>query len=77
VVLSERVAPNKWCYAFSACRNLRGKLSTKVSIHVTVEETLGMAVAKPDASACRVSRRGEVFAFDIISQLTITSTEPV
>jgi hypothetical protein len=38
----------------------------------------GMAVAKPDPPACRVSRRGEDFVFDITDQLTITTTtEPV
>jgi hypothetical protein len=40
-------------------------------IHETIR-AWGRAVAKPGAGACRVSRRGEDFAFDIIDQLTIT-----
>jgi hypothetical protein len=34
-------------------------------------------VAKPDAGACQVTRRGEDFVFDITDQLTITSGAPV
>jgi hypothetical protein len=45
-------------------------------VRVTIKGR-GRAVAKPDAGACQISRRGEVFVFDITSQLTITSSTPV
>jgi hypothetical protein len=41
-------------------------------IHVTIRAR-GRAVAKPGAGACRVSRRGEDFVFDITDQLSITA----
>jgi hypothetical protein len=40
-------------------------------IRVTIKGR-GRAVAKPNAGACQVSRRGEDFVFDVTNQLTIT-----
>jgi hypothetical protein len=34
-------------------------------------------MAKPGAGACRISRRGDDFVFDVTDQLTITSNAPV
>jgi hypothetical protein len=45
-------------------------------IHVTIKSR-GRAVAKPNVGACRITRRGEDFVFDITDQLTITSATPV
>jgi hypothetical protein len=40
-------------------------------IHVTVEETLGMAVAKPSAGACTVRRVGDAFVFNVLDHIGI------
>jgi hypothetical protein len=50
--------------------------SRRPHIHITIRGR-GRAVAKPNAGACQVSRRGEDFVFDITDQLTITSAMPV
>jgi hypothetical protein len=43
----------------------------RVSIHVTVEKTLGMAVAKPNATACLVRRVGDAFVFNVRDHIGI------
>jgi hypothetical protein len=43
----------------------------RVSIHVTVEKTLGTAVAKPNAGACAVRRVGDAFVFNVLDHIAI------
>jgi hypothetical protein len=42
-----------------------------VSIHVTVEKTLGTAAAKPNAGPCAVRRVGDAFVFNVLHHITI------
>jgi hypothetical protein len=46
-----------------------------VRIHVTVEKTLGMAVAKPSAGACPVRRVGDAFVFNVLDHIGIKPRE--
>jgi hypothetical protein len=43
----------------------------RMSIHVTVEKTLGTAVAKPNANACAVRRVGDAFVFNVLDHIGI------